>query len=288
MSANITINSITWNATPGGNQTCTVRYRACGSMGAWTLVSAAVTVQPSGNIPSPVVITGLDEGVCYEVEFKNNCGGAILVQNITTASGDDNFTFFNKLDIGNITSIRIDGGANILSSPLAPGANFVYTAPNIYGNVHEIKVTVGTLAKGYHLIDSSEIVGGGTYENIASGVEFTAFNASVPAGKSFFIRTANYHVRSNQYSALSGGITGACTIGTPNGSVSRTAAALSDAIHFGATVDVSLTWTPDNGDIVTILHYFMNPSDTSVPVTPFSVSPNPCTSVIGTVLGVTI
>lgn len=290
MSAKITINSVTLNSTPAGNQTCTVRYRTCGSVGAWTLVTAAQTVTPVGLLSPALNITGLTEGQCYEIEFKNNCGGAVLVKEITAASAEDTITFYNKLDSDTITSIKIDGGANILSSPLAAGDDIDYSAPGIFGNTHLIEVILGLAdpAKVYVIVKSAETDSGGNYVNAVNAVQFSAFNDNIPSGHQFFIRNANYHLKAAQYTINEGGLVAACTIGTPAGSIDRTLSAAQDADNANANVEITVLWTPDNAEVPPTVDYVMNEGLTTIPVPAFSVSAVPCTSVTGTISGIAV
>lgn len=87
MSAIITINSVTFAATPAVNQFGTISYRPC-STGPFVVADNNVEVLPNGNLVTPLIIAGLAEDTCYDVRFTNNCGGDGVTKQITTASGD--------------------------------------------------------------------------------------------------------------------------------------------------------------------------------------------------------
>lgn len=76
--ANITISSITFASTPSVNQNVKIRYRLTSDpdvVGSYTLVTASLSVPPSGVLTTPVVISGLAEGTSYTIWITNNCGG---------------------------------------------------------------------------------------------------------------------------------------------------------------------------------------------------------------------
>lgn len=285
MSAKVTITSVDLNAVPPGNITCTVRYRFCGSVGAWTLVSNAVMVEPDGDLVTPLEITGLQEGTCYEFEFKNNCGGEGVVLEIITAGDQDTLAFTNDMEEGSIIGIFKDGSAtNLLSDPLLPGETFNHIAPNIYGFTHQFNLVVG-LTNGaivYSVIGANKYVLGGTYTTYA-GVSFVAHNGLISAATSFHVRDGYAHLDKTLYTADKGGIGGVCTIGTPTaGNVSRTAAATADAVNAAEDVSVNVVWTPDNGEPPVPFDYLFNAADTTVAVTSQVISPTVgCSDVVG-------
>lgn len=285
MSAKITITSVDLNAVPPGNITCTVRYRFCGSVGAWTLVSNSVTVEPDGDLVTPLEITGLQEGACYEVEFKNNCGGGGVIKEVVTAGDQDTLAFTNDMEAGSILGIFKDGSAtNLLGAPLLPGQTFNHIAPNLYGFTHQFNVLLG-LSNGaivYSVIGANKYVLGGTYQTYA-GVSYTAHNGVIPIATSFHIRDGNAHLIKELYTTDKGGIGGVCTIGTPTvGNVARPAAATADAVNAGEDVEVNVQWTPDNGEPAVAFDYFFNAADTSVPVSSQVISSTVgCSDVVG-------
>lgn len=292
MSAKVTITSVDLNAVPPGNITCTVRLRFCGSTGAWTLVSNAVLVQPDGDLVAPLVITGLQEGACYEFEFRNNCGGGGVIKQVVTAGTQDALAFTNDMSEGSIIGIFKDGGAtNLLSGPILPGETFNHVAPNLYGFNHQFNLVIGLTngARVYSVIAANKYVLGGTYVTYA-GVSFIAHNGVVPPLSSFHIRDANAHLDKALYTTDKGGISGVCTIGAPSaGNVTRPAAATADAVYAAEDVKVNVEWTPDNGEPPVSFDYIFNAADTSVAVTSQVISASVgCSDVVGVPQAVTI
>lgn len=117
MSAIITINSVTFAATPPVNQFGTISYRPC-STGPFVVADNNVEVLPNGNLVTPLVISGLAEDTCYDVRFTNNCGGDGVTKQITTASGScvgfpvgDMYAalFWSSGDIDTTTSVDCEG-----------------------------------------------------------------------------------------------------------------------------------------------------------------------------------
>lgn len=155
MSAIITINSVTFAATPPVNQFGTISYRPC-STGPFVVVDNNVEVLPNGNLVTPLVIPGLAEDTCYDVRFTNNCGGDGVTKQITTASGScvgfpvgDMYAalFWSSGDVDTSSEVECEG--NPLNLPgyesavwLAFFSDAALTTP-VITNLNAFGVTVG-------------------------------------------------------------------------------------------------------------------------------------------------
>lgn len=76
--ATITLTNAAFAATPGANQTVTVRYRLTSDPdvpGSYITVTTTAVVQPNGAFVTPVIISGLLSNTSYTVWVSNNCGG---------------------------------------------------------------------------------------------------------------------------------------------------------------------------------------------------------------------
>jgi len=83
----IGVYGLTWDVNPVASQTVTVKYKLSSS-GTWIIATNALVILPNGNISgtTPFVITGIAQGVIYDVMVINNCGGVGFSKQITTPS----------------------------------------------------------------------------------------------------------------------------------------------------------------------------------------------------------
>lgn len=99
--ANIGIYGLSWGINPVATQMVTVKYKLSSS-GVWIVSTNALQILPNGNISgtTPYVITGVAEGVTYDVQIINNCGGVGFSKQITTPSSlvySNNYLLENML-----------------------------------------------------------------------------------------------------------------------------------------------------------------------------------------------
>jgi hypothetical protein len=85
--ATITLTNASFIATPGANQTVTVKHRLTSDpdvAGSYTTDTTNAVVLPNGNFVTPVVISGLSNNTSYTVWVSNNCGGNGVKKSFTT------------------------------------------------------------------------------------------------------------------------------------------------------------------------------------------------------------
>lgn len=289
MPAKYVITSAQFFAVPAGNQICTVMYKLCSSA-TYIVASNNVVVQPNGQLVTPLTITGLIEGTCYDVAMFNNCGGdkkSISKQfNTPVTGGANNVTFLNGLDSGSISQIYLDTSNTVLSTPLTAGLNVVYNYNSLGAGPHLLEanttgISNGTWLRASHVRGSSELQH--AYFQYA-GARFTMHPTITFAnGDVYILRNGNIHLKVDAYTANEGFITGTCNLGSFN--ITRSAQATADATATSATVTVTITWNADNGGTLTSTVTF-NPTDTSVSGTTGTIGSGPCSAVTGTITSV--
>lgn len=87
MSAKITVSSAVYSATPGINQTATVKYRVQTDPdveASYTTVTTTAQITPAGTFSPAVNITGLPNGVAFVVRTINNCNNSTVDKTVTT------------------------------------------------------------------------------------------------------------------------------------------------------------------------------------------------------------
>lgn len=85
--AGFTIPSIYYPNTVTVNQTFRVDYKlATAGDNTYSLLAASATVNTSGNLSAPIVVTGLPSDTAYYVRFSNNCESprVYYIQTFTT------------------------------------------------------------------------------------------------------------------------------------------------------------------------------------------------------------
>lgn len=295
MSYTFTLGNITWGTpAPTDNVTCTVKHRMCPvaeSNPIWIVDSANVVVQPNGILAAPLVITGLDDGQCYEFQISPNCGSAPKIKMIVipATGGVLLVTLYNNLPAAPISQFRISGN-NMLSGALTSGDDVDMDVTAILdGTAKAIAILLpgSETAKWFHfklirgantLIDEGYFQATGGYDTIAAEI--------LQHTDKFYVRQANEHVNIDNYG--DGGVT---IVGTCDGTLTliRTALAQADAAATGETVRVNFTATGDNGCNVT-LDVDFNPGDLTVGFIGLSLSciGTPCANIAIVINSVTV
>ena len=85
---NIGVYGLTWAQTPTAVQSVTVRYKR-NTVDNYTTATSNLLIYPNGNIngTSPFQIAGLTQGVTYDVQIINNCGGSGFVIQVVVPTG---------------------------------------------------------------------------------------------------------------------------------------------------------------------------------------------------------
>lgn len=85
---NIGVYGLTWAQTPSAVQSVTVRYKRSDATN-YTTATSNLLIYPNGNIngTSPFQIAGLTQGVTYDVQIVNNCGGSGATVQVTVPTG---------------------------------------------------------------------------------------------------------------------------------------------------------------------------------------------------------
>lgn len=78
MATQITINKIDYGNSVSGPQTWTIRYKKFDAISYTTATTSAID-DGSGNLISPVVISGLIAGQLYYTQTTNNCGSPATI-----------------------------------------------------------------------------------------------------------------------------------------------------------------------------------------------------------------
>lgn len=85
---NIGVYGVTFSSSPASAQSATVYYKR-NDQSTYTAATSNLQLLPNGSIDgtTPFQITGLTQGVTYDIKIVNNCGGEGFVQQITTPTG---------------------------------------------------------------------------------------------------------------------------------------------------------------------------------------------------------
>lgn len=78
MATQITINKIDYGNPVSGPQTWTIKYKLYNAL-SYTTATASALDDGSGNLISPVVISGLVSGQLYYIQTTNNCGSPAII-----------------------------------------------------------------------------------------------------------------------------------------------------------------------------------------------------------------
>lgn len=79
MATGFTIDKINYANSVSGPQTWTIQYKKYDNPGAYTVATNSALDDGSGNLISPVAITGLVAGELYYVQTINNCGSPVII-----------------------------------------------------------------------------------------------------------------------------------------------------------------------------------------------------------------
>ena len=154
--SSIGIYGVAWATTPNANQQVTVRYKQQ-SVTTWTVATGNLNIFPNGSIngSSPFLISGVTQGVIYDIWISNNCGGEGFVSQITIPTSGAYSGSFLK---GNILYLLCGGSPNTYytSGPFGVGqivytnvgltvplTGYVYIADNVTGEIYTINSTTG-------------------------------------------------------------------------------------------------------------------------------------------------
>lgn len=159
MSGNdIGVYGVTWGTTPTAAQTVTVRYKLASSS-TWITSTNSLSIFPNGNIngTTPYLITGISQGVIYDIWVLNNCGGAGFVSQITTPTNsiysDDYYlnsviydvcastptTLYSSVPFAVGVTLYTNAGLTI------PITGFDYVSPSTTGTIYNLNTSTGVV-----------------------------------------------------------------------------------------------------------------------------------------------
>lgn len=248
VSGDIGIYGVIWSSNPVASQTVTVKYRLNGTT-TWIVATNALVLFPNGNVSgtSPYLITGLSEGLTYDVQIINNCGGVGFITQVTTPTGsvytgsylvdsvlyticgNDPITLYSSAPFGPGVIMYTDIGLTTLAS----GYDYIADANN--GIIYEINATTAVVGSAtgntcdsgisgtYKLgNDTGTICDADTitlYTNGAFGVGQVLYTDSAlttpQAGYSYVVNTATNHIYNlNSTTGAVGSDTGIVCVGS--------------------------------------------------------------------------
>ena len=73
MATGFTISKINYGNPASGPQTWTIKYKKADDAGPYTVATTSAVDDGSGNLVSPVAISGLVAGSLYDTQTTNNC-----------------------------------------------------------------------------------------------------------------------------------------------------------------------------------------------------------------------
>lgn len=293
--ANITITAVDWSIAPLVNKVVRIEYKVYGS-GVWTEAADDVVVLPNGNLSVPFVIEdGIVDGGSYDVRITPvACGlGFAKIYSVPAVEGATFINFRNlmSVDAYTITQIKIDAGANILSSPLAPGDNFAYDYSGIGAGPHAVKMEFVIISEEETIqlkqsqIRSLTIIQSGYFTYPGSGVMTVEAVANFVNGDLIFIRNADQHRKEDSYVPFEGTVVATCALSSYN--ISRSSEATGDATVKGETVEVTVRWHTSNGGTLDTVVTFA-PGDNFKTGSTADIGAGGCVSAYGEIISVVV
>lgn len=158
--SSLDIYGVTWTSLPLASQNVTVKYRVTGTS-VWTVATNALLILPNGNVSggTPYYITsGITDGITYDVQIINNCGGAGFIKQVTVPAvqvyegsyllsniiydvcGESLTTLYSSVPFGGSVIMYTDIG---LTTPVT---GYTYIAANGTGYIWGLNTSTGAVS----------------------------------------------------------------------------------------------------------------------------------------------